>query len=140
MVLGMVGLKLLDKMTPGISELRSIKGHSVATALFAAGLFVFSALTILGSMTAPLPIGVSSGLGQAVNPIMILGYRLLTLLAGFLISILFTFILSRVLAQVEPFGIDLHDVENESIAIGIYIMGYLIFLGIILYASLLLPA
>ncbi len=140
MILGMAGLKLLDKMTPGISELRSIKGHSVATALFAAGIFIFSALTILGSMTAPLPIGVSSGLGQAVSPLMILGYRLLTLLAGFLISILFTFILSRVLAHVEPFGIDLHDVEKESIAIGIYIMGYLIFLGIILYASLLIPA
>ena len=148
MVLGMAGLKILDKMTPGISELRSIKGHSVATALFAAGIFIFSALTILGSMTAPLPIGVSSGLGQAVNPIMILGYRLLTLLAGFLISILFTFILSRILAHVQPFGIDLHDVEGheghdpsrESMGIGIYIMGYLIFLGIILYASLLLPA
>jgi hypothetical protein len=148
MALGMAGLKLLDNMTPGINELKSIKGHSVATALYAAGLFIFSALTILGSMIAPLPIGVSSGLGQAVNPIMILGYRLLTLLAGFLISILFTFILSRVLAQVKPFGIDLHDVEGhvghdpsrEAMAIGIYIMGYLIFLGIVLFASLLLPA
>ena len=148
MALGMAGLKLLDNMTPGINELKSIKGHSVATALYAAGLFIFSALTILGSIIAPLPIGVSSGLGQAVNPIMILGYRLLTLLAGFLISILVTFILSRVLAQVKPFGIDLHDVEGhvghdpsrEAMAIGIYIMGYLIFLGIVLYASLLLPA
>ena len=140
MVLGLAGLKLLDKMTPGISELRSIKGHSVPTALFAAGIFIFSALTVMGSVTAPLPIGVSSGLGQAVNPAMILGYRLLTLLAGFLISILFAFILTRVLAQVEPFGIDLHDAQKDPIAIGIYIMGYLIFLGIILYASLLLPA
>jgi uncharacterized membrane protein YjfL (UPF0719 family) len=140
MLFGMAGLKLLDKMTPGISELKHIKGQSTATALFAAGVFVFSALTILGAMTAPLPIGVSSGLGQAVNPILILVYRLLTLLAGFIISILFAFILTRVLAHVEPFGIDLHDAEKESTSIGIYVMGYLIFLGIILYASLLLPA
>jgi len=75
-----------------------------------------------------------------VSPVMILAYRLLTLLAGFLISILFTFILTRVLDQWDPFGIDLHDVEKESIAVGIYVMGYLIFLGIILHASLLLPA
>ena len=140
MLLGMAGLKLLDNMTPGINELKSIKGHPTATALFAAGLFIFSALTVMGSVIAPLPIGVSSGLGQAVSPVMILAYRLLTLLAGFLISILFTFILTRVLDQWDPFGIDLHDVEKESTAVGIYIMGYLIFLGIILYASLLLPA
>ena len=140
MVMGMTGLKILDKMTPGVSELRSIKGHSVATALFAAGIFIFSALTVLGAMTAPLPIGISSGLGQAVSPVMILVYRLLTLLAGFLISILYAFIITRVLNQVEPFGIDLHDAEKEPTSIGIYLMGYLIFLGIILYASLLLPA
>jgi len=139
LVFGIAGLKLLDKMTPGVSELRNIKEHSIATALFAAGIFIFAALTVVGSVTAPLPIGVSSGLGQAVNPVVIIGYRLLTLLAGFVISILFTFILSRVLAHLEPFGIDLDNVDKEPVAVGIYIMGYLIFLGITLYASLLLP-
>ncbi|MBS7631880.1 hypothetical protein KEJ47_10015, partial [Candidatus Bathyarchaeota archaeon] len=111
-ILGVIGLKLLDKTTPILSELRDIKGHSLSTSLFAAGIFIFAALTILGSVTAPLPIGFSSRLGQAVNPVMLLIYRLVALLAGFIISILFTFIIIRILAYVEPFGIDLDDIKK----------------------------
>jgi hypothetical protein len=39
----------------------------------------------------------------------------------------------------HPFGIDLDDVNKNPMATGIYVMGYTVFLGVILYVSLLLP-
>ncbi len=137
--IGLIGLKTLDLLTPGIRELRNVKGKPLPTALFALGMFIFLSLTFLGSITAPLPIGVSSGLGSKVSPWAVFGYRAVTLLAGFVISLLFAFIFYRVLSSLKPFGIDLDDVNKSHDATGIYVMGYVIFLGVILYASLLLP-
>lgn len=137
--IGLTGLKLLDKLTPEIKEMQNIKGQPLPTALFAAGMFVFLSLTFVGSVTAPLPIGLSSGLGAAVSPLLIFSYRLLVLLAGFVISLAFAVIFYRILGKAAPFGIDLDDVNKNSTATGVYVMGYLIFLGVILYASLLLP-
>jgi hypothetical protein len=138
--LGLGGVKLLDVITPGIKEVRSIRGHPLSTALFAAGMFIFLGFTFVGSVVAPLPIGISSGLGAIASPLLIFGYRILTLLAGFLISTVFASVFYGILGKVEPFGIDLHDVSKDSVATGVYVMSYLIFLGIVLYASLLLPA
>jgi len=137
--IGLVGIKVLDLLTPGIRELRNIKGKPLPTALFALGMFIFLSLTFLGSATAPLPIGVSSGLGAKVSPWVVLSYRMIALLAGFVISLLFAFVFDRVLSSLKPFGIDLDDVNKSHEATGIYVMGYVIFLGVILYASLLLP-
>jgi hypothetical protein len=137
--LGLAGLKLLDLLTPGIHELRNIKGKPLPTGLFALGMFIFLSLTFLGSVTAPLPIGISSGLGATVNPWVVFGYRLIALLAGFVVSLLFAVVFDSILSSMKPFGIDLDDVNKSHDATGIYVMGYFIFLGVILYASLLLP-
>jgi hypothetical protein len=137
--IGLVGIKVLDLLTPGIRELRNIEGKPLPTALFALGMFIFLSLTFLGSATAPLPIGVSSGLGAKVSTWVVFSYRMLALLAGFVISLLFALLFDRVLSSLKPFGIDLDDVNKSHDATGIYVMGYVIFLGVILYASLLLP-
>lgn len=137
--IGIAGLKVLDILTPGIRELRNIKGKPLPTALFALGMFIFLSLTFLGSVTAPLPIGASSGLGASVNPWLVFSYRLVALLAGFAISLVFALVFYRILSSAKPFGIDLDDVNKSHEATGIYVMGYVIFLGVILYASLLLP-
>jgi hypothetical protein len=137
--LGLAGLKVLDKLTPGITEMRNIRQQPFPTALFAAGMFVFLSFTFIGSVSAPLPIGLSSGLGAAVSPWVIFGYRIVALLAGFVISMIFAGIFYRVLAKVDPFGIDLDDVNKDPVATSVYVLGYLIFLGAILYASLLIP-
>ncbi len=137
--IGLLGLKMLDLLTPGIRELRNIRGKPLPTALFALGMLIFLSLTFLGSATAPLPIGVSSGLGARVNPWAVFGYRMIALLAGFIISLIFAFIFDRILSSLRPFGVNLDDVNKSDVATGIYVMGYVIFLGVILYASLLLP-
>jgi len=137
--IGLAGLRVLDWLTPGIKELGKIKHEPLPTALFALGMFVFLSLAFLGAVTAPLPIGVSSGLGATVNPWLIFGYRLVALLAGFLISLLFAAIFYRILSSVAPFGIDLDDVNKSSLATSVYTTGYIVFLGVIVYGSLLLP-
>lgn len=137
--IGLAGVRLLDKITPGISEMKNIRGRPVPTALFAAGMFLFLSLIFMGSVLAPLPIGTSTGIGDAISPMTVFVYRFVALLAGFIISIVFAAVFYRILAKVEPFGIDLDDVDKDSVATGIYVMGYLIFLGVILYMSLLLP-
>lgn len=136
---GLAGLRVLDWLTPGIKELRKIRHEPLPTALFALGMFIFLSLAFLGSVTAPLPIGVSSGLGSAVNPWIVFGYRLIALFAGFLISLVFAAVFYRVLGMMAPFGIDLDDVNKSSLATAVYVTGYIVFLGVIVYGSLLLP-
>lgn len=137
--IGLAGLRVLDWLTPGIKELRKIRREPLPTASFAFGMFVFLSLTFLGSVMAPLPIGVSSGLGAAVNPWIVFGYRLIALFAGFLISLVFAAIFYRILTAIAPFGIDLNDVNKSSLATALYATGYIVFLGVIVYGSLLLP-
>lgn len=137
--LGLAGVKILDRLTPGITEMRNIRRSPLSTALFAAGMFAFLSLTFIGSVAAPLPIGLSSGLGSTVSPWLILGYRLIGLLAGFIISMIFAGIFYRILAKPRVFGIDLDDVNKDPVATSLYVAGYLVFLGAILYACLLIP-
>jgi predicted lysophospholipase L1 biosynthesis ABC-type transport system permease subunit len=68
-----------------------------------------------------------------------LGYRLVAVLAGFVISIVFAGIVYRILEKVGPFGVKLDDVNKDPVATSLYVLGYLMFLGAILYACLLIP-
>lgn len=136
---GLGSIRVLDYVTPGISEISKIKDNPIAIALFATGFFVYLSFAFIASMISPLPIGTTTGIVSGLNPLVLIGYKLVTLFAGVLISFLFAFIYYRILAKVEPYGIDLDDVDKEPIAVGIYLMGYLIFLGAIVYVSLLLP-
>jgi uncharacterized membrane protein YjfL (UPF0719 family) len=138
-IIGLAGLRILDMLTPGIRELKNIKGHPLPTALLAAGMFLFLSLSFVGSVIAPLPVGVSTGLGASVSLLQVFGFRMIVILAGFAISLFFAAVFYRVLGRLEPFGIDLHDVNRDPVATGVYIMGYEIFLGVIIYACLLLP-
>jgi hypothetical protein len=137
--LGLAGLKILDRLTPGITEMRNIKRTPLSIALYALGMFIFLSLTFVGSVAAPLPIGVSSGLGATVGPLLVLGYRLVALLAGFIIAMVFAGIVYRMLSKEGLLGIDLNDVNKDPVATSLYVVGYLIFLGAILYATLLIP-
>ncbi len=137
--IGLGSLRLIDFITPGISEISKIRGNPIAIALVAVGFFVYLSFAFIASMISPLPIGTISGVVSGLNPLVLIAYKLITLFVGVLLSYLFAIVYYRVLAKVEPYGIDLDDVDKEPIAVGIYVMGYLIFLGAIVYVSLLLP-
>jgi len=136
---GLGSLRVLDHITPGISEISKIRGNPVAIALFAAGFFVYLSFAFIASMISPLPIDTTTGIVSGVSPLTLIAYKLVTLFVGVLISFLFAFVYYRILAKVEPFGVDLDDVDKEPVAVGIYLTGYLISLGAIVYVSLLLP-
>jgi uncharacterized membrane protein YjfL (UPF0719 family) len=137
--IGLISIKALDKLTPGIGEISKIKGNPLATALFAAGFFIYLSFAFIASLVSPLPIGTTSGIVSGLSPAILIAYKLITLFIGMLVSFLFALIYYRILAKVEPYGIDLDDVDKDPVAVGIYMMGYLIFLGAIIYVCLLLP-
>ena len=139
-VLGIASLGILDKLTPGVREIYNVRSSPLSTALFALGVFVFLTFSILASVIAPLPIGISSGLGETVNPLLLLAYRLTALLAGFVLSLVFAALYYRLLAKIKPFGISLDSINKEPIATGVYVLGFLLFLGAVVYVALVIPA
>ncbi len=138
--IGLASLGVLDRLTPGVREVNNIRNHPIAVALFALGIFIFLTFSLLGAVISPLPIGITSGLGPTVSPVLIFAYRITALLAGFLLSLFFAFIYYRILAHLRPFGIDLDEIDKDAVATGIYVLGYLIFLGAIIYMALVIPA
>ncbi|MDJ0271643.1 MAG: hypothetical protein NYU39_03585 [Aigarchaeota archaeon] len=141
-ILGLVSLRVVDWITPGVKELERVKGHPLATALFAAGFFVYLSFGYIASMASPIPVGLETGIvsGPNLSPLVLIGYKLVTLLFGVLLSYVFAIVYYRILARVEPFGLDLDDVDKEPLAVGVYLFGYLVFLGAVVYVALMLPA
>ncbi|MEM0441283.1 MAG: hypothetical protein QXF45_06970 [Candidatus Caldarchaeum sp.] len=139
-VIGLVSVRVIDLITPGIREIQVIRGNALATGAFAAGFFVYLAFGFIASMASPLPIGVETGVVTlSVNPLVIVAYKLITLFAAVLLSYIFAIIYYRILAKIEPFGLDLDDVDKEPLAVGVYLFGYLVFLGAVVYVALMLP-
>ena len=140
-VMGLVSIRVVDVLTPGVREISQVKGNPLATGIFAAGFFIFLAFGFIGSMASPIPIGMETGVATLnVNPLLLIAYKLTTLLAAVLLSYLFAAVYYRVLARIEPFGLDLDDVDKEPLAVAAYLFGYLVFLGAAVYVALMLPA
>jgi len=139
--LGVVSIRVVDFLTPGVSEINKIRGSPLATGIFAAGFFIYLAMGFIASMTSPLPIGTETGVATLnVNPLVLIAYKLITLLAAVILSYLFAAIYYRILAKIEPFGLDLDDVDKEPLAVAAYVFGYLLFLGAAVYVALMLPS
>jgi hypothetical protein len=132
--IGYLGLKGLDYITTRITEFKAIKGNPTATGLFVSGFFVFAGLVIFGSMTNPFFLGQSVILGSYFNL-----ERLFIVVLSFFVSLLFGWVFYFVFARVKLFGVDLDDVNKSPVAVGVFLFGYEVFLGLILYASLMIP-
>jgi hypothetical protein len=140
-LIGLASIRVVDLLTPGVREISMVRGNPLATGIFAAGFFIYLAFGFIGSMASPLPIGTETGVATLnVNPLLLIAYKLVTLLAAVLLSYLFAAIYYRVLAKIEPFGLDLDDVDKEPLAVAAYLFGYLVFLGAAVYVALMLPA
>ncbi len=132
--LGYVGIISLDRITTKISEFKNIKGNPEATALFVGGFLIFAGLVVYGSMVNPFFLGQSVIIGAFFNI-----QRLLIVLLSFVFSLALGWLFYVIFAKLTPFHIDLDDVNRSSIAVGIFMFGYLVFLGLILFASLMVP-
>lgn len=134
LLIGYIGIKSLDHITTKISEFKTIKGDPLATGLFVSGFFVFAGLVVFGSMVNPFFLGQSILLGSYFNV-----QRLLIVILSFVVSLFFGWFFYFVFAKLTPFGVDLDDVNKSPVAVGVFLFGYEVFLGLIIYASLMVP-
>jgi len=134
LAIGFIALKILTLETTKISEFKDIKGNPVATSLFMAGFLVFAGLVVYGSMVNPFFLGQSVLVGSYFNV-----QRLLVVALSFFVSLFFGWLFYVIFSRLRPFGVELDDVNRSPIAVGIFLFGYEVFLGLIVYGSLMIP-
>lgn len=134
LIIGVLAIKAISHITTKISEFKTLKGDPIGTGLFVSGFLIFAGLVVYGSMVNPFFFGQSVLIGSYFNL-----QRLLVVLSSFLVSMLFGWLFYYIFAKLTPFGIDLDDVNKSPTAVGIFLFGYEIFLGLIIYASLIVP-
>lgn len=134
LIIGIIGIMILTHITTEISEFETIKGNPTATSLFVSGFLIFAGLVVYGSMVNPFFLGQSVMFSSFFNI-----QRLLVVILSFFVSLFFGWVLYSIFAKLTPFGIDLDDVNQSPIAVGVFLFGYEIFLGLIVYGSLMIP-
>ena len=134
LVIGVIGIKVLTHITTQIHEFKTIKGNPVATSLFVSGFLVFAGLVVYGSMVNPFFLGQSVIIGSYFNL-----QRLLVVALSFFVSLFFGWLFYAVFANLTPFGVDLDDINKSPIAVGVFLFGYQVFLGLLIFGSLMIP-
>jgi uncharacterized membrane protein YjfL (UPF0719 family) len=134
LLIGYLGIRILTHFTVKIHEFETVKGHPVATGLVVGGFFIFAGLVVHGSMVNPFFLGQSVLLGSFFNV-----QRLLVVILSFCVSLFLGWLFYLVFAKLTPFGIDLDDVNKSPEAVGVFLFCYEVFLGLVLYASLMIP-
>jgi uncharacterized membrane protein YjfL (UPF0719 family) len=131
-LLAWLGVGALDALTPHIHERQRIGEDPVATGLFIAGFFILIGLVIHGAITA---------LTAVTAPIVwyIFDFRTWGVLAiSFVVSLLVGVALFYIIDKLTP-KIPFLSVNENPVAVGVYVFGYLVFFGLILHAALTGP-
>ncbi len=131
-LLGWLGIMVLDALTPGIRQRQRIGEHPVAVGLFVGGFMIMIGLVIHGVVTGPVLIG-AGVLRSLVDPA-----RLSLIAVSFFVSLLLGILLLRIVDRLTP-RIRFCCVDDDPIAVGIYVFGYLVFFGLILHGALSMP-
>jgi uncharacterized membrane protein YjfL (UPF0719 family) len=134
LLIGYVGIRSITLLTTRIKEFESIKGDSVATGLFVGGFFIYAGLVVYGSMVNPFFLSQSVTIGAYFNL-----QRLLVVVISFFVSLFFGGLFYLIFAKLEPFGVDLDDINKRPLSIGVFLFCYEVFLGLIMFASLTIP-
>lgn len=131
-LLGWLGIMVLDVLTPGIRQRQRIGEHPVAVGLFVGGFMIMIGLVIHGVVTGPVLIG-AGVLRSLVDPA-----RLSLIAVSFFVSLLLGILLLRIVDRLTP-RIRFCCVDDDPVAVGIYVFGYLVFFGLILHGALSMP-
>ena len=134
LIIGIISITLLTRITTKIHEFKTIKGNPIATSLFASGFLIFAGLVVYGSMVNPFFLGQSVLFSSFFNL-----QRLFVVGLSFFVSLFFGWMFYFMFAKLTPFGIDLDDVNKSPVAVGVFLFGYEIFLGLLIYGSLMIP-
>ncbi len=128
-LLAWLGIRVLDALTPHIHERERIGENPVSVGLFMGGFLILVGLVIHGVVTGPVVAG-GGLLASLIDP------RRLGLVAiSFLVSLLLGIALLHIMNKLTP-KIPFVSVEQNPIAVGIYVFGYLIFFGLIMHSAL----
>jgi uncharacterized membrane protein YjfL (UPF0719 family) len=131
-LLAMLGVRIIDALTPQIHKRQRIGENPVATGLYIAGFFIMIGLVIHGATTSYTAVG-----GSVVE--YIFNFRTWGLLAvSFAISLVIGLAIFRIADKLTP-KIPFLSIDHNPIAVGIYVFGYFIFFGLILHAALTSP-
>jgi uncharacterized membrane protein YjfL (UPF0719 family) len=134
LLIGYIGIRSITVLTPKIKEFQSIKGSPLATSLFVGGFFVYAGLVVYGSMVNPFFFSQSVAVGSYFNV-----QRLLVVVLSFFVSLFFGGLFYLIFDKLRVFGIELDDINNHPTAVGVFLLCYEVFLGLIMFASLTVP-
>jgi len=132
--IGLLGIKSLTHITKKISEFKTIKGDPLATSLFVGGFLIFAGLVVYGSMVNPFFLGQNIIFESYFNL-----QRLIIVGLSFIVSLFFGWLFYTVFAKLTPFGVDLDDINKSPVAAGFFLFGYEVFLGLLIFGSLMIP-
>ena len=122
-----LGIRVLDALTPKIHKREKLGENPISVGLFIAGFFIFIGLIIHGAMTTPTVVGLF------FDP-----RRLGIIAISFFVSLLLGIALFNLMDKLTP-KIPFLSIENNPIAVGLDVFGYLIFFGLIIHAALTMP-
>jgi len=131
-LLAWLGIRVLDALTPGIHQRDRIGEDPISVGLFVAGFLILIGLVIHGVVTGPVLVG--AGLWHSLIDPRRLGLIAVSFFVSLLLGIALLHIIDKLTPKI-PFG----SVEQNSVAVGIYVFGYLVFFGLIINGSLTMP-
>ena len=133
-IIGIIPIKALTYITTKVNEFKIIKGNPIGTSLFVSGFLIFAGLVVYGSMVNPFFLGQSVLFGSFFNL-----QRLFVVGLSSFVSLFFGWMFYLIFAKLTPFGIDLDDINKSPVAVGAFLFGYEVFVGLIIYGSLMIP-
>ncbi len=131
-LLAWLGIGVLDALTPSIHQRERIGEDPISVGLFIAGFLILIGLVIHGVVTGPVLVG--AGLWHSLIDLRRLGLIAISFFVSLLLGIALLHIIDKLTPKI-PFG----SVEQNSVAVGIYVFGYLVFFGLIIHGSLTMP-
>ena len=134
LLIGIISIKVMTHVTTKIHEFKIIKGNPVGTSLFVSGFLIFAGLVVYGSMVNPFFLGQSVLFTSFFNL-----QRLFVVGLSSFVGLIFGWLLYFIFAKLTPFGIYLDDINKSPIAVGAFLFGYEVFLGLIIFGSLMIP-
>jgi len=131
-LLAWLGIRVLDALTPSIHQRERIGENPISVGLFIAGFLILIGLVIHGAVTGPVLVG--AGVWHSLIDPRRLGLIAISFFVSLLLGIALLYIMDKLTPKI-PFD----SVERNSVAVGIYVFGYLVFFGLIIHGALTMP-
>jgi uncharacterized membrane protein YjfL (UPF0719 family) len=131
-LLAWLGVRALDALTRFIHERERIGENPISVGLFIAGFFILIGLAIHGVVTGPVLVG--GGLLTSLVDPRRLGLVAITFVVSLLLGVALLYIVDRLTPKITFLS-----VEQNPVAVGIYVFGYLVFFGLIIHGALIMP-